>query len=709
MDSVNHDASFYLRVGENRKAALIYLGEFRETLTPAVPLLHSLLKIRRFRLALILSLLLAKQDPAKQREASDVAAVCVFNISVSEAQIDQGLGFLRHIDIHPDSIALVASRLDSAESRDDFIAKSIKAFSYGELKSSMLQAFVSAYIGDVTAALAISQKLFIDHPVESSAGLLAARILAENDYPYHARKFSCAVLRREKHNTAALDLLGACLNKESKWKATRKIYERLHGITGDDISLFNQLTALPSIQASASDTNKAIESFSRLSEIVDSPGLFKGIEYSFNKCSTHIPGPFFLPYQGPVSVKVNLEASRAFARQSAHDLIRDVQIAYSSPLVNVSSSIHKAPQNIRKQSRIRIGFVSRFFSGHSNLEAHYGLIQMMNREAFEVVLVHRPGVKLDEAHHEINKYADQCVYLSQDFGDACRNLYELSLDIAFYSDIGMMAFDSILAMPHLARVQVTSWGLPHTTGVREIDYMLRSIIFSECEGADEYTESLLQTEGYIGYFDYSRYAFEPRSRDFFLLPPDRFLVGCLQSIHKIHPDFDLYLEQIAQIDESLLIVMSPSVDDRSMERFVRRLKKNAPTAYNQLCIVARTSIQDFFALNSLLDINLDTIYYGAGVTFVQTAWCGPPYVTQRSNLVRSSVVSATYSYAGIVNPPVASNMLEYINLVRKYFWDRDACAALREEVQEKTKKRIYKDLSYVRSNEELFSSIVQRL
>jgi predicted O-linked N-acetylglucosamine transferase (SPINDLY family) len=236
--------------------------------------------------------------------------------------------------------------------------------------------------------------------------------------------------------------------------------------------------------------------------------------------------------------------------------------------------------------------------------------------------------------------------------------------------------------------------------------MLRSEIFSECEAANEYTEKLIRTEGYIGYFDYSRYSFEPKTRDYFLLPPDRFLVGCLQTTHKIHPDFDLYLEQIAQIDESILIVMSPSADDRSMERFIRRLKRSAPTAYRQLCIVARTSIQDFFALNNLLDLNLDTIYYGAGVTFVQTAWCGPPYITQRSGLVRSSVVSASYSYAGIVNPPIADSMNDYIDLVQKYYFDRDGCAALRSEVQAKMRESIYNDERYIRSCEQVLESFL---
>lgn len=702
----DRDAEFNLRIGNNKKAAFIYLQGFREDLRPTIPFLHSLLKVRRYRLALSLSLLLVKQDQTKEREVSEIVTICISSATITTEQIEKGLDFLKHLQIAPESLALVASRISPASDKKAFTDKCIRTFCYSIHDSNLLKAFIAAYSGDTNKALATAQKIFLNNPAEHSAGLLTARILIENDYLYHARRCLCHILRNDRHNTAALDLLGGCLNKESKWKATRKIFECLHHITGDDISLYNQLTALPAIPASNVDTNRAIEGYSLLRQRAASPAPLKGIELSLKQCATHLPGPFYLPYQGPVSIKKDLEAARDYARKSAHALVRDISLAYGRPLRDKPISHALAGEASYRQKKIRIGFISRFFYGHSNLEAHHGLITKLSREMFEVILVHRPGTKLDKNHHDVNACVDHYAYLDQDFGDACRTLHELDLDIALFTDIGMLAFDSLLAMPHLAKVQITSWGLPHTTGVKEIDYMLRSEVFAACEGPEEYTESLVHTEGYIGCFDYSRFDFEPKSRDYFLLPPDRFLVGCLQSIHKIHPDFDLYLELIAQIDESILIVMSPSTDDRSMERFMRRLKKTAPTAYRQLCIVARTSIQDFFALNNLLDINLDTIYYGAGVTFVQTAWCGPPYITQRSSLVRSSVVAASYSYAGVINPPIADSMVDYVGFVQNFYTDRESCAALRSEVQGKMTSGIYNDMRYIKSCEQILASFI---
>jgi predicted O-linked N-acetylglucosamine transferase (SPINDLY family) len=125
-----------------------------------------------------------------------------------------------------------------------------------------------------------------------------------------------------------------------------------------------------------------------------------------------------------------------------------------------------------------------------------------------------------------------------------------------------------------------------------------------------------------------------------------------------------------------------------------------------MCIVQRTSLSDFFSLNHILDLNLDTIHYGSGISFIQTTWCGPPYITQQSNFVRAGVVSRSYQFAGIINPPIAADKQEYIDLARSLFEDRERLDLLRQEIHSKCKNSIYNNKEYLSSCEEAFSTML---
>ncbi|MFM7675324.1 MAG: hypothetical protein ACKO5F_07010 [Synechococcus sp.] len=688
------------RVGMYRRAAIASLRDYRAAKKLSIILPISLLKIKKFSLSLHFSLVFAVSDREVSPKIISCVAESVKGVTLKRSDIDNAFLLLPELFLSPASTAYIASNLSVDNLRGYFLDKAQLFFQYTQRQIALANAYLAKFTGDFFTALSLAQDLVLEDSNDTEAANLAAEILGQEDYTYQARRFACHVLRREPSNMLALETLGMCLYKESRWKAARKVFKILHSINHDDISLSNSLTALPKIAMSSLELVEAANGFQDLAALLCSQHEMMGIERSIELCRVPFPSSFYLPYQGPVSVKRDLETACEYAKLSSSSLVQDIAVLYSSGLDHQQASLCLAP--IRQRKKIRIAFISRFFSTHTNLEAHYGLIKNLDRDLFYIIIIHRPEGSADDEHNALNQSADKVVYLNADFGESCRTIYLLNLDILFFTDVGMYALDCVLTMPHLARKQITSWGLPHTTGLKSIDYHLRSSIFRDCEGPEEYTEQLVETDGYIGYFDASKYKLNPRTRDYFLLPPDRFLVGCLQSLHKIHPDFDGYLERIAKIDESILIVMSPSEHDLLMERFIKRIKKSAPTAYRQLCILKRTHLEDFFGLNHILDLNLDTIFYGAGITFVQTTWCGPPYVTEYSRLVRSSVVSRSYMYAGIDSPPVARDKNEYIDLVRYYFCNRGSLQALRSEIQQKAKGTIYNNELYLKSYEQFF-------
>lgn len=704
---------------DSRARELCRLGDYRRAARCAIQTAHSLgvldislplslSKLGRHRVSAKAAIGLIHATKEQLNQAIEVIEQALNHLNPSKEEIDESLRYLAFVKLTPIATAAIASRIKDTEVREYYLERSISTYKYTNHQKTLIQAYIARLRGDLGTSLSLAQELAQLDSKSSDASLLAGSILSMNGHTYYARRYACLVLRNHPKDVKALELLGLCLYKESRWRAARRVFGILYQINKDDISLASTTMLLPKIVINSEDLDLAVNGYEEIASLISSGLSLIGIEASLEKTGVALPWSFYLPYQGSVPVKRDLETACAFIRLSAKDLVEDIASYYKRSIPPPDSSGTRLVNKETKSRKIRIAFISRCFSFHSNLEAHYGLIQNINRNIFHVIIIHRPHTVIDADQEILNDCANQVVYLTDDFGASCRMIHSLRIDILFFTDIGMFPLDSVLTMPHLATIQVTSWGLPHTTGLHEIDYHLRSALFHDCEDQSEYTEELLETKGYFGYFDYNKHKLNPLTRDYFLLPPDRFLVGCLQSLHKIHPEFDDYLEQISKIDPSILIIISPSEDDLIMERFMRRIKKSAPTAYRQMCIVQRTSLSDFFSLNHILDLNLDTIHYGSGISFIQTTWCGPPYVTQRSNFVRAGVVSRSYQFAGIKDPPIASDKQEYIKLVRSLFKDRRRLDLLRLEIHAKCKDSIYNNREYLESCEAAFASMFAR-
>ncbi|MCP9931445.1 hypothetical protein KBY82_11695 [Cyanobium sp. AMD-g] len=699
------EAFFLCRVGEYRKAVALALRAKRSRddlpteLDLALP--TSLIKCGRYRASLRYSLeLLTRQTEQSARIVDDlVHLICgaISNFQFSKEELVNTLTLIQEVKLSPIQFASITSHIQCDELRSILLESSILTRDFTPDQLVFINASVLHQRGNDLAAIKLIQDLQAKGRVAKDSALLIATILNKNGNLYYARKYACMALKIDSQDIVCLDVLGQVLYQESKWKATRRIYEIIHQITRDDISMLNMEFTLPAIPLSSHDLDTALATYRRLLASPTRQGKIIGIEQSLKVCSP-LCHSFFLAYQGDIHLKELLEGYTSLIRSVCHTIVTD------NFLVHSPDGDKKALADTRRdsQTRVKIGFVSKHFSQHSNLQAHQGLISHLDRRLFEILIIHRQGTRRDGAHHAVNEYADQVIYLEDDFGRNCQRIAELRLDILFFTDIGMSPFDNVLAMVRLAPKQVTGWGIPHTTGLREIDYYMRSTIFDDCEDASQYTETLKVLDGYLGYFNIDKADLTVRPREYFMLPPDRFLIGCLQALHKIHPDFDEYLEAIARIDESILIVIAASETDAHNRRIIRRLKRSAPSALKQICFLQKMNMGEYYSLNSILDLNLDTIHYGAGITFIQTAWCGPPCVTQRARTVRASVVSRSYEYAGIENPPIAKSKGDYIAIVEDLMKDDDRRMALRNEIHTKSQGTIYNNTKFIESCQRFF-------
>ena len=120
--------------------------------------------------------------------------------------------------------------------------------------------------------------------------------------------------------------------------------------------------------------------------------------------------------------------------------------------------------------RLRIGFLSGFFYNHSNARAFDGLLLHLDRQRFEVVLIHLASSPRDGVSAAIEACCQgEVVVLPAPLDVASARLAELRLDLLFYTDLDMHPFATMLASQRFAPVQATGRGVPQTSGLPGID------------------------------------------------------------------------------------------------------------------------------------------------------------------------------------------------------------------------------------------------
>jgi len=353
-----------------------------------------------------------------------------------------------------------------------------------------------------------------------------------------------------------------------------------------------------------------------------------------------------------------------------------------------------------REGRLRLGMVSGFFHQHSNARAFEGLIRHLDRTRFEVVLIHLATTPRDEVSRRLESWCQTTVTLPASIAAARALLQGLELDLLFYTDIGMHPFITLLASRRLAPVQATGWGVPHTSGMAGIDYYISGELVEPPEAQQYYSETLVRLPGLP--CCYLSESLDPvqRSRDYYLLPPDRPLWGCLQRFDKFHPDFDRALEAIATaVPDSLFVFVEEEVPALTAF-FLDRLARSAPTARERVLMLARMGRQDFLALGGCLDVLLDPFHFGSGITLYETIHSGTPVVTLEGPYLRSRFVAGAYRLMEIDAPPITHSIDDYVNIAIGLMVDAPRREALRREIATKARQHLYDRLDYVRGFEE---------
>lgn len=466
------------------------------------------------------------------------------------------------------------------------------------------------------------------------------------------------------------------------WRGAASTYAKVAWMRPNSATYhLNHYLILPGIPASREEIEEARQRFLEgLSLVENNPALRLDIG------DEGIPHTFELAYHNQNDRSL-LERYIDLMRKLCEPLIQSVR----QKQVTADQS-----KSTGEDKPLRIGFLSRHFSGHSNAIAFSGLIRHLDRKEFEVVLIHTAHSKRDEVRNTLDSICEEVIQLPEDYSDAYQTLVSSGLDILFFTDLGMNFNEFILPFLCPAPIQITGWGIPHTSGIREIDYYISAAGLEPPGAEDHYTETLIRLPGGLPcHFEDAELSLTPLPREYFFLPPGDTLVGCLQGLHKLHPDFDLLMEKIAQANPEIgFVFVEDSIPSRT-RLFLDRLSRTAPSVRERCIPLAFMGRAEYHALCNCLDLLLDPIYYGSGITFFEACFVGTPIVTLEGSNLRSRVVASGYREMGIDDPPIAVSEEGYVRLVSELCINSERRKNLKSAILANN-SRIFNRFDYVR-------------
>jgi len=341
--------------------------------------------------------------------------------------------------------------------------------------------------------------------------------------------------------------------------------------------------------------------------------------------------------------------------------------------------------------RIRVGFLTEFFTRHTITKLYQGFIRYLDRTRFEVIVIHAAKSKRDDFSTQIDAMADEALTLPPLQHDQHLVMNKAELDVLFYPDIGMTQSTYFLAYARFAPVQLTSWGHPNTTGLDTMDYFLSANCIEPENAQEHYTERLIRLNRIPCFYQLMSTPTEFAERAILGLPGTGKLYGSPQTLFKFHPDFDRVLDAIAQGDPTCHIVLVEGRNSAWVQQLKSRWEKNAPHLFSRALFLPSMPLDRFMMLMAHMDVLLDPIHFGSGNTLYEAMSYGVPVITWPGKFMRGRIVAGAYQQMGITDAPIAKSLEDYAPLAIALANDLERNRTLRELLVKASQRELFAD------------------
>ncbi len=357
-----------------------------------------------------------------------------------------------------------------------------------------------------------------------------------------------------------------------------------------------------------------------------------------------------------------------------------------------------------KNEKIKIGFISQFFSDHTIAKLFKGIIYKLNKEIFEVYVFHSDKTLQGKLYNEINEsvvtYNFENIVLPKDFHEKAQTIRDKNLDILFYPDIHMSTNLYYLTLLKLAKFQITSWGHPETTGNNKIDFFLSSKLMEVDGYQNNFSEKVLLSNYLPMYFYKPKVTFALKKEDII----SKNIYSCPQSLFKMHPSFDEAIKKILHKDKKAQLYFIKDSKEILSKMFFNRLKKEIPENIDRVNFIDRLTPEEFIHHCGRASVLLDPFWFGAGNSFHESMLYGTATVTMPTKYIKSRIVTGAYKQMQIENAPIVDNVDDYVDTCIELANQKNV--DLKIYYKDQAEKNLFENPNVVGDLENIFKSVV---
>ncbi|MGD9721504.1 MAG: tetratricopeptide repeat protein [Pirellulales bacterium] len=357
------------------------------------------------------------------------------------------------------------------------------------------------------------------------------------------------------------------------------------------------------------------------------------------------------------------------------------------------------------RGRRRIGLV--VTNGHERIFIRLlgGVLEHVRPDLFELVLVgSRRGIELMRT--SIANPAVSALPIPGDFNRAVDAIRAAQFDVLYFWEVGSDSANYFLPLCRLAPVQCTSWGVPATSGMSEVDHYISSELIETADATQHYTERLLLMRSLLSYQRRMSLPAVPKTREHFGIAAESHLYLCAQQLRKVHPDFDPIVAEILRRDPRAVVVATEDRRGRSTaDQLRRRLARAMPDIVSRVQFVPYQADGDYLSLVAAADVVLDPVHYGGVTTTYDALSFDKPIVTLPSQFQRGRYALGCY-WRMEISDCVARDAGSYVDLAVALGTD----LAFRNEVVAKIERAtpvLFEDREVISEYERVLGQLVE--
>jgi FkbM family methyltransferase len=353
------------------------------------------------------------------------------------------------------------------------------------------------------------------------------------------------------------------------------------------------------------------------------------------------------------------------------------------------------PARPLERQKIRLGILTKHFGAMTETFATLPAFEYLDRNQFEIILY---AINLNG--NALEKYcqqrADKLVKLSDDLANQVQTIRGDDLDILLIgTNVAAVTHPiTLLAIHRLARIQVTCFNSPVTTGIRNIDYYIAGKLMEPSpESQENYREKLVTIEGVGCCFSYNM---EPYSatvksnRKNIGISEDAIVFISSANFFKLIPELrETWAKILAKVPNSFLVLMPfgqswtnsyPAVNFvKNMESILQKYGVES----NRLRVLkAFPNRADVKEVLKLADVYLDSYPYAGTTSLVDPLEVALPTVVQEGNKLRSRMGAALLRSLSM-NDLITNNEESYIQLAVSLATNPQLRQQKREEIAQK--------------------------